>query len=1560
MASRKHNGSAAKPRSGPQTRSRSQGGEPPRQKLPPPTTLEELYARLRAGAGTVAGVTFQVAVSALLLAAGRAGNDELPVASVRPESFEDVDCELADGSMLLVQAKEHGVGARAIGAADVTEIIAHAAYALTLDAAEGASTPPPLAPGPLPTSGHTRRFAIVTDGRFGSGLPVTGWTRSLGEAITSLPDAEKVRKDLITPLRTGLKEQGVSEELADALIAHTHLVTLPNDLSRVTSTHLEAGLGLHPAVAGLVRAQLVSELGEAAARAREATHATPERRTRADIDAIADSILQAVRLEDLEEAVKQGVCEPADYVSDAAVDEPGFLRGVDVVPAHIAAGLDVVRPEEITVVLEGLASRRHVLIAGPSGSGKSALLWRSARLLERGPRIVRVLSLADPREATLLERHVKRLRPDPTAPVLVCVDNLGRDRTAGWPQARERLLEMRGVMLLGAVRREELTPEITANATVVDPRLTDSAAREIYARLEQVLDQPALAFEEALEHADGLLMEFIALATAGKRLREVLATQVSGLAAPARRLQREALRLVCAAHVLGVAVPADHLPALLSTEPDQVGDALKGLEHEHLITGDREHWHGLHDLRTEVLLDLLHETPPPTLAATFIRALRALAPNARPAAARRAAVRIARRSAATHADASNQDRLAAVIAALEPVATFLTDEITALAAGERSVDAATYAASLLESADRLGTIAYAHALLPGIEVLTAPALDPATAARLGYSMAVDGVEIPFPHDHPMRLIVSSFPPRPNEFALRVGAVLGPQRLTELAAGTNVESALRLCEAGEGLLRLTAKQAGGIYRAHIPALPEGPSSLGSLKDADLRAQLTASLAVLADLHGQAVADALGPVLPRARDAVASDHYGVSVEIISAAPPRDPDAGAADVSGQENRDLVVRTVAFLRSRGVDQEPTAYAYSPGEDPEDVYVRARLLARRLFDACPEADRVEVEMWQANSRPLHFLGHDAGVLSLRAGALARERTTSRNVAFQAAVTQAYTASDWTSRLRTQARIAGELLALLRALSLRLRANDPRRQRARWSEQVAETATRIAGLPQAPISRTAPRPAGQPDLPAGQTDKALRVSDAAKAALTHLAECLAQLARALEQHEPLRPAGSRLAGAPALLDAARRQGAPIYAGIGDTLPHELDELCALYARLITAADQPRVTMALRTRHSDGQLDELLTDLARRACEPERDIVTTWLAEAGIDAQTSIILDPDPLPAWRSLCVLLSVPLESWATAMAAAQNWTEDERAQAGLTGRIVFLATEFGLHLPVGMQAFASIGHALLIPRENLDGYRRLNGLPLPFGPTSHRVLQLTEDLVAYSYAQVRAAQRTTTWQPSPASAIKPDEIARRVREEFADDLVAVDLAEDMTALSSSQLRGFAGHCILELSEVVAREDGHGESLAANSVSFDVAAVADHQANTAATLHNLALVFAMRADAAARAAGVEQRPHGPGPLPGGKTRCCCRASRVVSSRDESTVGPQRAGPPRPVVGGSRSRPRTGTRRVRVARRAERGLPHRERVRRAADRSDAPARRMAVGRAPAALARGPRSLPGGP
>jgi hypothetical protein len=1432
----------------------------PKKAAPAPSNLEELFDRLRTGAANVAGVTFQVAVSALLLAAGRAGSHELPVASVRPEGMEDVDCELADGSLLLVQTKEHGVGARNIAAAEVAEIIAHAAYALTLNPGHIAAAPA-VSTGTAVT-GPARRFAVVTDGQFGSGLPTTGWTVTLADALAASPNAIKVTGDLCTPLRAALVELGLSGDLAGALLAHTHLVRMPADLSQQTIAHLESGVGLHPAVASMVRAEMLRDLGEMAARAREASLETAERRHRSDIDAVADQILQAISVADLEEAVRGGICEPASYTCDSAVGTHAFLRGVEVIPAHIAADLDVVRPEEIASILDGLAARQHVVIAGPSGSGKSALLWRAARTIDRGPRVVRVLSVASAEEATLLVRHVRRQRPSSNMPVLVCADNLGRARTEAWPQARDRLLELPGVMVLGAARHEDLTPSISSNAVVVDPRLTDSAAGEIYRRIEQLGAPTVLAIEEAVQRADGLLMEFIALVTAGKRLHEILAMQVAPLADTQRRLQREALRLVCAAHVLGFSVPADSLPPLLSAAPDLVGDALARLQREHLVTADGYRWHGLHDLRTEVLLELLHTAPPPTLSETYARALRALPRDARPAAARRAAARIAKQVAAGSADVSGAERLAAVNLALSPIVGYLSEQLSSLSPGasEQTTERASYAAGLLEAADRLDTVAFAHAVLADVEHHRPAALDPATTASLAYSIAIDGLNMNLDQLQPLVDFARSLPARTNDAARRVAAALHSEALVNLASAADLATAVRLCEAAEALVRLTVSQAQHVYRAHVATMPVPAGSAGTPYDADLRAQLTATLTALAYLHGPAVEDAFGPPLQRAEDAVASDLYGARVELAFTPPEplHEAVANTARAATYDNeRMLVARAVAFLRQHAADLDPSAYRTRPKEDPASVHGQTILLARRVFDACPEADVVQVEMWQANCQPIHVINHDEGVLTLRAGVLAREHTTSRNVAFQAAVSEALAASDWTTRLRLQAQIAHDLADLLRDLPSRLRANDNSRHRTQWGARVEDLAARVAALPRRPpVADGALR---SPGMSAGgnaaDADQRLRAPDGQKDVLEHITSCLAQVVRAFtEDRLLLVGAGSRLADAPALLDAARKQGAPHYASVGDTLPSDLDRLSALYGRLLTAATQKRVTVALRTRQSDQDLDALLRELAREASDPDCEAISALLADAKIQARYSVIKDPNPLPAWRDQCVLAVVAIDDWDTALAALQGWTEGEREQAGLSGRIVAIAVDNDQLLPVGMQVFGAIGHALLIPEDDFAAYRSIYGLPILPGPARQRINKLIADLVDYSYALVRAARRVATWHPSPLHSKSPEQVAHDTREQFAQELAIVNSGSNTN--SQSYLRGLAAQCVLELCNLVAQEDGVNTGLAANSVDFDVTALATHIPIEATQLMAAAYTTALRAEAAVGSTVARAQTH--------------------------------------------------------------------------------------------------------
>src|SRR5687768_17117922 len=107
-------------------------GQPTQDSVAPVTatasSVDTIFAEARQGAANVAGVRFQILVTGWLLVMG----DRLPltITSVLPEGLEDVDCETADGRVVLVQVKERRGGEATWPITDMVAAIKHAEPAL--------------------------------------------------------------------------------------------------------------------------------------------------------------------------------------------------------------------------------------------------------------------------------------------------------------------------------------------------------------------------------------------------------------------------------------------------------------------------------------------------------------------------------------------------------------------------------------------------------------------------------------------------------------------------------------------------------------------------------------------------------------------------------------------------------------------------------------------------------------------------------------------------------------------------------------------------------------------------------------------------------------------------------------------------------------------------------------------------------------------------------------------------------------------------------------------------------------------------------------------------------------------------------------------------------------------------------------------------------------------------------------------------------------------------------------------------------------------------------------
>lgn len=807
-----------------------------RLRCPSSVSPDELWLSLRQGARNVAGVRWQVAVSVHLLVATRAG--QLPFVRLIPEGTEDLDCHHAGGGATLVQMKEVGGGAGRLTASDVADALAHA------DEAVGESA-----------------VALVTDGDLGSGLLFTGWDSVL--TTQGGQPVENVAEHLVN--------RGLTLARAEAVLQQTRLVSLPWNIREETERLLAGAMGIHPAVASFTVGLLYERVGQTAADQRSTTRDIAGAHTPSDVDAAVAVVQSAVDVTGLDAAVAAGVCEPADYLYASDVSPRQFYLGVDGSPGHVTAHLDVLRPYEMRQFVEAAGTERYALVIGPSGSGKSVLLWRAARDVVLGARVVRVRRVETPEHVGLLVRHVRLLQPTKVSPVVVAADNLGRPGMAVWPVAVDALRELSAVVVVAACRAEDFHPAlIRGGARIIEPRLDEQTSRQIADRISAAGLPLRMAAPEAYTRCDGLLMEFMALLTTGQRLEQVLAEQSAELRKPGRELQRSAARLLTAAHSAGLSLPADRLGTALAADGpvEAVGDALGVLRGEHIITPDGESWRGIHELRSQTLTALLHESPPPSLTDTYATVARLLPATEAGWLLRRTAEREPARTPA--------------------VAAAVADHVNAADATAADV------ALLLEGAERADNAVHAHACMPILEASRRPGIAMSRLATFVYGIRYQGlwpqlIGVP-DFDRMLRhmqQIARRLPDRASAAVTAVASGLSCDRFAALTEEASLADVTRLSEAASGAVPLTADTVARIFRRFTP-----PADTAS---ADLYARLIEALAkhlkaterdqVLGSFRERAVSVTRAD--PTATD-VTADEATHTVTATIMLPPHDPGA------------------------------------------------------------------------------------------------------------------------------------------------------------------------------------------------------------------------------------------------------------------------------------------------------------------------------------------------------------------------------------------------------------------------------------------------------------------------------------------------------------------------------------------------------------------------------------------------------------------------------------------------------------------------------------------------
>jgi hypothetical protein len=1301
----------------------------------PPTILssKQLWLKLRQGARNIAGVTYQVAVTVDLLV-GSAGKraDHPSAICVRPEGWEDIDVDLEDGRRLFVQVKERSPGTSNLGVASVAEVIAHAAVGLKAD-------------GRLESDAL---IALVTDCEFGSGLVPTGW-------MAAVPDVTSAA--VVTALETAIAERlvvhGLDSALSHSLIARTSLVERPWNLSEETQIDLARSRSIAPATAWLAFAVLIERVSRIASDQRNAVIGGANGLSLTDLEAIVGGVTSAIDPASLEEAVYAGVCGPVDFQQPSDLSQREFLAGVDAAPSHIAGNLDVPREVEIAAIFDGLEERHHVVIAGPSGSGKSALLWRAARTLTLAARVIRVARVADAEDVILLIRHVDRSRPSGAVPVVVCADNVGGLDMAAWAPALNRLLELPNVIVISTVRREDYEPQLAAGAVVVDARLDEASARSIYAACATAGIAAGLEVEEAVMRSEGLLMEFIALITSGRRLREVLEDQLHSLRSDDRSLDRHVLRLVCAAHAIGSPIDGSRLGALLSSDdPARVGDCLRRLEGEHLVLQDpvSGRWRGIHDLRVEMIQEILHTAPPPLLRETFRDVVPLLPMDQRP----RALVRAAEFLAEQRAKGSDvAPSVADFVAALRPLAELIRELLRDEEDGETSP---AYLAGLLQAAIRLDALAYGFDVVPTITSRSPSNLEPLSIAGLLYSIRVDGLR--FDVGSPGAAITSfahSLPEYSRELSSVAALGMEGERLVASVDAAALSEGAQLLEAAEELVTLSPGQAKRAWERALPKLPEPPGQGFDVESADYRARISASIAALADLHGAAVAAALGPVEARATDAAACDPG--SAEVSLAIEPYDADAEAPQLPRLARRATWSPTqllVARLDILSKEETSLATGYVPNPNEGDgSHRRVVRMCRRLLDACPEVDRADVNAVEDNWKPIGYQDMIFGRKAIRSGVLRVRPAVRRNVAFQAVVARMLAASSWSERVRKQAALVAEIVDLMQALPRRLRAHDNARRAQEWADRIAASEIAASALPRRP-----PPSWGEfLEIDVATRDELARARDPDLSMCQKLTQGLAATQQAIAGGGRNRFLLGSNCFTEALTDLAeaRRAGTPRFAALGDPLPTELADLATRMARILRACGaSDEATRTIFAANSDEMIDELTDAIGESQEQSDRTLLSTLLSAAGSEGDVETVamatLSAGRVNLSRTVGFVESA---SWVGLVESLRGG--DPEAWDEAKGHLLVVVTHGGVICPLGLRIVGSVGSWL--PIVDPDEYEELaaqSGRPLVNGPHLALYRATVRDLVAYSSLTGLRARRPAEWSQAPTAGRMPSEI--------------------------------------------------------------------------------------------------------------------------------------------------------------------------------------------------------------
>jgi hypothetical protein len=413
----------------------------------------------------------------------------------------------------------------------------------------------------------------------------TGLNRSLADD----DDAADIFANLLTGLAND-KELEVSE-----LLAAIHIVVVPDPANLIVAEIVKRADCID-AAGRLVADRLRRLVGALADANFVAPAGAPASLDASDVQALVDDVLKLVDHDAALAAVRAGICEPVLFTPIVA---PDFYEGVDVLPGHVGAGLVFDRSDLTDEISSGLQRRGAALVAGPSGSGKSACAWLSAHASRHAVRWYRVRRVSL-EQVQLLADLAQAIEASPERPVGFVFDDLGRNLGGAWNALRELVDSAPGLLMLGTVREEDLylVGDLSGTA-LVRPALDEDLAMRVCLALRAERELSFVNWREPFERSQGLMLEYVHLLTSGQHLQDTLDQQVRQRLSEQRDDELRVLRAVASVARFGGSVNAARLRARLELTEGAFSRALVRLVDEHAVRISSDGTlTGLHEIRS--------------------------------------------------------------------------------------------------------------------------------------------------------------------------------------------------------------------------------------------------------------------------------------------------------------------------------------------------------------------------------------------------------------------------------------------------------------------------------------------------------------------------------------------------------------------------------------------------------------------------------------------------------------------------------------------------------------------------------------------------------------------------------------------------------------------------------------------------------------------------------------------------------------------------------------------------------------------------------------------------